>query len=155
MMFTSRARMIVFAGLTTAAMALAGFTMTAKTTAVEIEAVSNRADLISGGDVLLRVTLPGSPAASDATLSVGGAAVPGALKPAPDGKGQLKALNRRDYPNVTFTDEQWANMVKTFKTGVCDYSKPPVDYARTTPWLTYSGDGKYRPLGPAPRSTGE
>ena len=71
------------------------------------------------------------------------------------GKCQLKPLNRRDYPNVTFTDEQWASMVKTFKTGVCDYSKPLVDYARTTPWLTYSGDGKYRPLGPAPRSTAE
>ena len=71
------------------------------------------------------------------------------------GKCQLKPLNRRDYPNVTFTDEQWANLVKTFKTGVCDYSKPLVDYARTTPWLTYSGDGKYQPLGPAPRSTGE
>jgi hypothetical protein len=33
--------------------------------------------------------------------------------------------------------------------------KPLVDYARTKPWLTYSGEGKYRPLGPAPRSTGE
>ena len=64
-------------------------------------------------------------------------------------------MYRLDYPNVTFTDEQWASLVKTFKTGVCDYSKPLVDYARTTPWLNYSGDGKYRPLGPAPRSTAE
>ena len=71
------------------------------------------------------------------------------------GKCQLKPLSRRDYPNITFTDDQWASMVKTFKTGVCDYSKPLVDYARTTPWLTYSGDGKYRPLGPPPRSTTE
>src|SRR4051794_1053208 len=29
-------------------------------------------------------------------------------------------------------------MAETFKIGVCDYSKPLVDYARTTPWLTYS-----------------
>jgi hypothetical protein len=71
------------------------------------------------------------------------------------GKCELKPLNRSDYPNVKFTDEQWASLSKTFKTGVCDYSKPLVDYAPTTPWLTYSGDGKYRPLGAAPRSTAE
>lgn len=71
------------------------------------------------------------------------------------GKCELKPLNRRDYPNVSFTDDQWASLTKTFKTGVCDYAKPLVDYARTTPWLTYSGDGQYRPLGPAPRSTAQ
>ena len=36
-----------------------------------------------------------------------------------------------------------------------DFRRAARDYARTTPWLTYPGDGKYRPLGPAPRSTEE
>ena len=88
-MFTSRARIVVFASLMAVAVALAGFAVMAKTTPIAIEAVSNRADLVSGGDVLLRVTLPEGQAASGVTLSVGGAAVPGALKPAPDGNGQL------------------------------------------------------------------
>ena len=54
--------------------------------ALKIEAVSNRADLVSGGDVLLRVTLPRK---QQGTLSVNGAAVPGALHAAPDGNGYL------------------------------------------------------------------
>ncbi|MEI7933236.1 MAG: DUF6351 family protein [Alphaproteobacteria bacterium] len=53
-----------------------------------------------------------------------------------------------------FTDEQWARLQGRFKTGVCDYSKPMVDFALTVPWLVYSGDGKAKPIGPAPRSTG-
>ena len=53
---------------------------------LKIEAVSNRADLVSGGDVLLRVTLPRK---SQGVLSVNGRAVPGALHPAADGNGYL------------------------------------------------------------------
>ena len=53
---------------------------------LKIEAVSNRADLVSGGDVLLRVTLPRK---SQGVLSVNGTPVPGALHPAPDGNGYL------------------------------------------------------------------
>src|SRR5882762_11368816 len=55
--------------------------------ALKIEAVSNRADLVSGGDVLLRVTLPRRQ--QEGMLSVNGAAVPGALHEAPDGNGYL------------------------------------------------------------------
>src|SRR5262245_8004694 len=98
-MFMSRARTVVFAGLTAATVALAAVAMTAKTTSIVIDSVSNRADLISGGDVLLRVTLPEGQAASTATLAVGGKAVPGALKPAPDGKGQLALVT--GLPNGT------------------------------------------------------
>ena len=80
------------------------------------------------------------------------------LAGAPDtndtGKCRLKALNRRDYGSVTFTEAQWAALRERFKTGVCDYSKPPVDFVMSTPWLTYSGDGKARKMGPAPRSKG-
>ncbi len=79
------------------------------------------------------------------------------LAGAPDtddvGKCQLKPLNRADYgPGVTFTAEQWSSLQHTFPTGVCDYSKPMVDFGRTTPWLSYSGNGQARPLGPPPTS---
>ena len=49
-----------------------------------LEAVSNRADLVSGGDVLVRVTALGAP-----TLSLNGKPVTAALHPAADGKGDL------------------------------------------------------------------
>jgi hypothetical protein len=78
------------------------------------------------------------------------------LAGAPDandvGKCQLKPLARADYSGVTFTDPQWSALKTTFPTGVCDFSKPLVDFALTTPWLTYAGNGKYQPLGPAPTS---
>jgi hypothetical protein len=77
------------------------------------------------------------------------------LAGAPDtndsGKCQLKPLRRTDYGAVSFTDEQWTSLQRTFPAGVCDYTKPMVDYRATTPWLTYSGDGQSRPLGAAPR----
>jgi hypothetical protein len=69
---------------------------------------------------------------------------------------RLKPLRRADY-SVTFTDDEWATLQKTFPTGVCDYAKPGVDQRRVVPWLTYSdtqGNVVYggRPLGPAPES---
>jgi hypothetical protein len=78
------------------------------------------------------------------------------LAGAPDtndtGKCQLKPLKRTDYGKVTFTDEQWAALQRTFPSGVCDHARPVVDFAKTTPWLAYSGDGRSKPLGPAPKS---
>jgi hypothetical protein len=78
------------------------------------------------------------------------------LAGAPDtsdvGKCQLKPLDRDDYGKISFTEAQWASLKKTFATGVCDYSRPLVDFQMSTPWLAYAGDGKARPLGPAPRS---
>jgi hypothetical protein len=68
------------------------------------------------------------------------------------GKCQLKPLRRADYGGVAFSDEQWASLQKTFPAGVCDYSKPLVDFGYTQRWLAYSGDGHARPLGAAPRS---
>ena len=38
-------------------------------------------------------------------------------------KCQLKPLVRGDY-DVTFTDQQWAQLQAAFPAGVCDYSKP-------------------------------
>jgi len=70
---------------------------------------------------------------------------------------QLKPLSRDDYP-VTFTDDQWAALQKTFPNGVCDYSKPGVAQQKTIPWLTYqSPDGSVvyggTPMGDPPAST--
>jgi hypothetical protein len=53
---------------------------------LKIEAVSNRADLVSGGDVLLRVTLPRG---TKGVLSLNGATIRNALHAAPDGRGYL------------------------------------------------------------------
>jgi hypothetical protein len=78
------------------------------------------------------------------------------LAGAPDtndtGKCQLKPLRRADYGPVKFTDDEWATLQKKFPGGVCDWSKPPIDYTETIPWLTYSGDGRFKPLGPPPKS---
>ena len=68
---------------------------------LRIEAVSNRADLVSGGDVLLRVTLPRK--ASSGVLSVNGAPVPGALHPAADGHGYLALVTDLPLGRNTIT----------------------------------------------------
>jgi len=65
-----------------------------------IEAVSNRADLVSGGDVLLRVTLPRK---SSGVLSVNGTPVPGALHAAPDGRGYLALVTGLPLGRNTIT----------------------------------------------------
>jgi hypothetical protein len=72
-------------------------------------------------------------------------------------KCQLKPLRRSDYHGITFTDAQWAELQKTFPTGVCDYSKKGVDQQPTIAWMTYqnaSGHVIYggRPIGKPPAS---
>ena len=53
-------------------------------------------------------------------------------------KCQLKPLTRDDdYGLLGLTDAQWATMQATFPNGVCDFSKPPVGFGPTLPWLTY------------------
>ena len=54
-----------------------------------IEAVSNRADLVSGGDALVRVILPAGVSEPQAVLSLNGQALANALHAAPDGRGFL------------------------------------------------------------------
>jgi len=70
-------------------------------------------------------------------------------------KCQLKPLVRASY-SVAFTDAQWAQLVKTFPSGVCDYTKLGVEQQRTIPWLQYgSADSVIyggAPLGAAPTS---
>ena len=67
-------------------------------------------------------------------------------------KCQLKPLDRSDYYPLQFTDDEWAQLEKTFPTGVCDYSKPGVDQQPTNPWMTYQNGPGGQPLGPAPTS---
>jgi hypothetical protein len=69
---------------------------------------------------------------------------------------QLQPLRRSDYP-VTFTDAQWAALLKAFPDGVCNYNVPGIGVQPTIPWLTYqnsSGGVVYggTPLGAPPSS---
>jgi hypothetical protein len=67
-------------------------------------------------------------------------------------KCDLQPLRREAYAPVTFTDDQWAALQKTFPTGVCDYSKPGPDRVPTVPWLSYEKGPGGVPLGSAPLS---
>jgi hypothetical protein len=72
-------------------------------------------------------------------------------------KCQLKPLRRSAYPGVKFTKAEWAQLRRTFSSGVCNFSKPGVEQQPTVPWLTYqtaSGHVIYggKPLGRPPAS---
>jgi hypothetical protein len=76
-------------------------------------------------------------------------------------KCTLKPLRRLDYYPITFTDEQWQQLVQAFPTGVCDWTKPGVDQQGTTPWQTYQDDSAGgsvvyggKPLGSSPSGSG-
>lgn len=73
---------------------------------------------------------------------------------------RLKPLRRADYYPITFTEDQWRRLERTFPNGVCDWSKPGVGQQGTIPWQAYQRGvrGKViyggRPLGPAPGRSG-
>jgi hypothetical protein len=74
-------------------------------------------------------------------------------------KCQLVPLRQSSFYPVTFTDAEWADLEKTFPSGVCDYTKPGVEQQNTVPWQTYqtTGGGVIyggQPLGPAPAGSG-
>lgn len=68
--------------------------------APRIKVLSNRADLVSGGDALVRVTLPRGAKASKLKLKAGGRNVTGALEPAGGRRleGVVDALGEGDTP---------------------------------------------------------
>lgn len=66
-------------------------------------------------------------------------------------KCQLKPLKREDY-NVSFSNTQWQTLQSTFPQGVCDWSKPPVGYQPSIPWITFANGPGGEPLGPPPAS---
>lgn len=41
---------------------------------------------------------------------------------------------------MAWTDEQWQEVEALFPTGVCDYSKKPLAWTETIPWLTYQDE---------------
>ena len=58
-------------------------------------------------------------------------------------KCQLKAVNPVDYA-VPFTSAQFARLQAIFPSGVCDYSKPPVErQAPAGTWLAYPSPGSF------------
>jgi hypothetical protein len=80
-----------------------------------VEAVSNRADLVAGGDVLLRVTLPPG-LSSSAALFLNGQRLENMLHPAPDGRGYLALVSGlRVGPNTIMLSagEQTLRLVVT------------------------------------------
>ncbi len=71
-------------------------------------------------------------------------------------KCELRPFSRSDdYGLVPFTDAQWQQLETLFADGVCDYSRPPVHFDRTTAWLTYQdANGQFvyggTPMAPVP-----
>jgi len=53
-------------------------------------------------------------------------------------KCQLKPFDRSDdYGVIPFSKSEWQQLETLFSQGVCDYSKSPVGFERTVPWLHY------------------
>ena len=56
---------------------------------------------------------------------------------------RLTAPSRDGYGDVTFTDEQWAQLTTVFADGVCDWSVDGIgEVARSTPWLDHGDDDR-------------
>jgi hypothetical protein len=66
-------------------------------------------------------------------------------------KCQLKPLDRADYA-MTFSNDRWNRLRRSFPGGVCDYRKPGVGHRPSVPWLTYTDGPGGRPLQPMPQS---
>jgi hypothetical protein len=147
--------------------------------AAQLEVLSNRADLISGGDALVQ-------APRGSTVQVDGRNVTSAFAVRPDGRGPVdqalcdhaqttnvlpiqvagqplaanvlkcrrRPLRRADYSEhgVIFTADQWARLSKVFAGGVCDWSRPGVGQQPPRgSWMSFDvPDG--RVLGPPPKA---
>ena len=92
--------------------------------ALAIESVSNRADLVSGGDVLVRVTLP-TPS-TQAVLSLNGQPLVNALHPAPDGRGYLALVTGLNPGHNTLTLAAGSVILTGTPHGVGFARNPPV-----------------------------
>jgi hypothetical protein len=66
---------------------------------------------------------------------------------------QRKPLAQSDYPEGTFTAEQWERMKDAFPQGVCDFSKPATDQEPSIPWMSFADGPGGQPLGDPPTST--
>src|SRR5262249_37896532 len=62
-------------------------------------------------------------------------------------KCQVRPLVRSDYLPIQFNDRDWARMLATFPSGVCDYTRPGVDQQPPLPRQTYEdGPGTGHPI---------
>jgi hypothetical protein len=62
-------------------------------------------------------------------------------------KCKLKPFDPKGYGDVTFTEDELAQLRSVFSGGVCDYAKPAVDSeGPTLPWMTYASVVGGRPL---------
>lgn len=91
-------RMRAFSGAAVALALLAATLATAPPAAasegvLRLETVSNRADLVSGGDVLIRVTPPRGSGAAGVSYAVNGRGVAGALRPEGNRRGLLALVS--------------------------------------------------------------
>jgi hypothetical protein len=110
---------------------------------LDIEAVSNRADLVSGGDVLVRITVPRRTAA---TLSVNGKRVADAMHPAPDGRGYLALVTGLPLGDSTISVSARGEKVKLRVTNH-PISGPIFSGPHLQPWLcTTEANGLGAPL---------
>src|SRR5438270_6480352 len=69
-------------------------------------------------------------------------------------KCQLKPLAAADYPDGTFSADQWARLSTVFAGGVCDWSKPGVGQRDPQSPLTFDDGPGGHPMSPAPTSHG-
>lgn len=65
---------------------------------------------------------------------------------------QLKPLDQADYPEGSFTEDQWGRLQEAFPTGVCDWTKPAVGRVPSVPWLSYAEGPGGQPLNHPPTS---
>lgn len=63
-----------------------------------------------------------------------------------------RRVAQRDDYSVTFSDVQWARLQQAFAAGVRDWSKEPVGFQSSLPWLTYAGGPGGQQLGAPPVS---
>jgi putative cell wall-binding protein len=66
-------------------------------------------------------------------------------------KCHLRPLDRDDY-DAGLSDGQWERLQAAFPDGVCDWTRPAVDQARTRPWMSFADGPGGVPLGPPPVS---
>lgn len=118
-----------------------------------IHVLSNRTDLISGGDALVEVLLPAGAPPNAVRVTLSGKDVTSQLT-GDNIKCQLKPLAKSDYQSIQFTDAQWSQLQATFPNDVCDYSKPAVGRQPTVAWMGYSNGPGGRPLTTLPLPSG-
>ena len=107
--------------------------------------VINKPDSVQDQCALVEgVAVPGT-MCPEALMTVYGTprTVAGADKYGDQVQCQLRPFNRNDnygLGNLVWQEADWQALEQTFATGVCDWSKRPLEWQPTIPWLTYQDD---------------